>query len=132
MVVNVNLSYQCVCLMAVYLQIMTRVRLSYAISSLSPLSPSAGANVLLFNEGRIVKLTDFGSAVRLDEAQGCQIRSNKGLTPNFSAPEVYLTHSRTLLSIISLSSHSFLSLCLSHIIIFLFLSLLSSPPGHKV
>ena len=103
--------------------------------SLSPslsLSLSAGANVLLFNEGRIVKLTDFGSAVRLDEAQGCQIRSNKGLTPNFSAPEVYLTHSRTLLSIISLSSHSFLSLCLSLLhYYFLFLSrspLLSSRP----
>ncbi|XP_019857702.1 PREDICTED: serine/threonine-protein kinase SBK1-like isoform X2 [Amphimedon queenslandica] len=45
------------------------------------------ANVLLFNEGRTVKLTDFGSAVRLDESGGCHIQSNKGLTPYFSAPE---------------------------------------------
>lgn len=48
----------------------------------------AGKNILVFNEGRIVKLTDFGSSVKLGDLHGREIRHLDGCTPNFSAPEV--------------------------------------------
>lgn len=48
----------------------------------------AGKNILVFNEGRIVKLTDFGSSVRLGELHGREMSHLDGCTPNFSAPEV--------------------------------------------
>jgi serine/threonine protein kinase len=49
-----------------------------------------GANVLVFNEGRHVKLTDFGSSVKLSETS---IKLQEGFTVHFAAPEVIKTGS---------------------------------------
>lgn len=43
-------------------------------------------NILVFNDGRTVKVTDFGSAIRMDALE--VNNSLVGCTPNFSAPEV--------------------------------------------
>ena len=43
-------------------------------------------NVLVFDGGRTVKLTDFGTAVAVGEVTSMQ--GLKGLTPYFAAPEV--------------------------------------------
>ena len=45
-----------------------------------------GQNVLVFDGGRTVKLTDFGTAVAVGEVTSKQ--GLKGLTPYFAAPEV--------------------------------------------
>ena len=45
-----------------------------------------GLNVLLFDEGRTLKICDFGTAVRVDEIAS---KTGKNLgTPQFAAPEV--------------------------------------------
>ena len=49
-----------------------------------------GKNILVFNDGRTVKLTDFGSAIRMDALE--VNNSLVGCTPNFSAPEVSNQH----------------------------------------
>ena len=48
----------------------------------------AGKNILVFNEGRIVKLTGFGTAVKLEEIEAHGQKALVGSTPNFAAPEV--------------------------------------------
>lgn len=54
-----------------------------------------GANILVFNEGRTVKLTDFGSSVKLNDLSGQSIKV--GFTVHFSAPEVLkLTFQHTI------------------------------------
>ena len=46
----------------------------------------AAHNVLVFDGGRTVKLTDFGSAVAIGET--ITMQGLKGCTPYFSAPEI--------------------------------------------
>ena len=46
-----------------------------------------GKNILVFNDGRRVKLTDFGSALHIGVENG-MYPSLMGFTPNFTAPEV--------------------------------------------
>ena len=71
-------------------------------------SPTA-ENVLVLEGGRRVKLTDFGTAVHIEEIAKC-VSKLTGLTPHFTAPEVHThthTHTHTHLT------HS-LTLSLSH------------------
>ena len=49
---------------------------------------SSAANVLVFNNGRTVKLADFGSAMHMDDVSSIAVGSLKGCSPHFAAPEV--------------------------------------------
>ena len=54
-----------------------------------PLFSLAALNVLVFNNGRVVKLADFGSAIHVEDIPTMGAAKLKGCTPFFAAPEVH-------------------------------------------
>ena len=44
-------------------------------------------NVLVLEDGRRIKLTDFGTAAHIDDIVSC-VSKLKGVTPHFTSPEV--------------------------------------------
>ena len=50
--------------------------------------PFLALNVLVFNNGRTVKLADFGSALYVSDVPSFGIAKLKGCSPHFIAPEV--------------------------------------------
>ena len=71
---------------------MTKTKLSVckegSIGFSSNIFTLAALNVLVFNNGRVVKLTDFGSAMHLEDITTLGAAKLKDCTPFFSAPEV--------------------------------------------
>lgn len=57
-----------------------------------------GKNILVFDEGRTVKLADFGSAMKKEEIS--MTGSLIGCTPHYSAPEVLYTTVHTLIDML--------------------------------
>lgn len=58
-------------------------------SNIAPLpSLPKAMNVLVFNNGRTVKLADFGSAMHIEDIPALGTASLKGCSPHFAAPEV--------------------------------------------
>ena len=65
-----------------------------------------GKNVLVFEEGKTVKLTDFGSALKKEDIE---VKGNlTGFTPNYSAPEVRQMDNSDADTIVYLSPFFFL------------------------
>ena len=62
-----------------------------------------GLNLLVFNEGKTLKLCDFGTAVRMDDMAASGGR-NHCMTPLFAAPEVS-DNSNLLVRFISVFAH---------------------------